>query len=442
MGSTVPELTNKPESLAESSVAPRRTDIILALALELQQPDSADETPAEEEPAPQVRIPETIAVAITPVRRASSKNKLSINWLAAVKESPLINKVLRKKPAVPKPQLHRHEPVRPKPTVPEAAASSVIAAEAEPAKPSSMIQVQEQVVPEVPAPIESSEVQIASNEAYDFLETTLVADDEATATDDYAEFYNAEPVFAEETLADTAALLESEVLAGSEVIIDDATMETFEQLIMLIDMKYDTAPQDPQSYETFMQGEVISLHSEAVPFAEANTFEVFVAEQPQPAIIPPIEAIVAAANEQPLEATLVQLSFYLAETDQASEDATELQEALRAVVEALPVNRGDTSAEEEKPVITPELTQKLLMLLRAAGYSNPREALIEFTTQYSFEFLMQAIGHLYQLSDEANQQEFFSRLTAIAVKDDESLSVRLGKAIVHYFFLYRAAPEF
>lgn len=231
-----------------------------------------------------------------------------------------------------------------------------------------------------------------------------------------------------------------------EVIFDEEVIDTFEQLTALIDVEQaEVTLAVSELYAMSTEDEINLLSQElaaAIQANKINVFEEFVMAQDPPEAGTDIEAVVAAAaNDRPLEETLVQLSLYLraaAETaDDVSPDtvAGAIREALSDLAEILPP-AGTSADQAERPAITPEMTQKLLILLRAAGYDNPREALVGFVERNDFEFLMQAIRYLYQLSDSTSRQEFLSSNPSIfmPVSTDEPFTTRLGRAIMRRFF--------
>jgi hypothetical protein len=270
---------------------------------------------------------------------------------------------------------------------------------------------------------------------------------------DIADIDGAEILPAAEAAAATAwepGRAEADVLGEDEVIFDDEVMAAYEQLVALIDLGQEEAKLTtaPEPYETFMQGETVLLNGEIIEPVEAsgkNDFAELVATKPQPEEAPDIETIIAGANNQTLEETLVQLSFYLTEADQAAESSG-IEAVLKEVVAALPhrsIGYANQENEEDRTAVTPELTRKLLVLLRAVGYDDPQEVLVEFVRQHDFEFLLQAIRYLYQLIDDNNRPEFspIRTLNFTAMKVDEPLIARLGQAIMQYFFMRKMAPE-
>jgi len=195
-----------------------------------------------------------------------------------------------------------------------------------------------------------------------------------------------------------------------EVLFDDEVLETFTDLMVAL---------DPEA-----GGPVVP-----------NLFEEFIADEDRPEVVPDIETIIVNANEQPLEETLVQLSFSLVETSSQDYDLSSIESALKDVVEALGQDSVDLVITEAEQVITPELTQKLLILLRAVGYEDPREVLVDFVSQHNLEFLLQAIRYLYQLLDD-DRRELSPRVSVSlsSLRADDALGARLGRAILYHFF--------
>jgi hypothetical protein len=199
---------------------------------------------------------------------------------------------------------------------------------------------------------------------------------------------------------------------------------------------------DNQTYETFVQDAIVSLNPESIGPITPNLFEEFILTKVQPEEVPDLESVIASANDQPLEETLMQFTFSLSETSQDPAQPS-IVSAIKDVVETLKQGTADPITAEAEPVITPELTQKLLILLRAVGYENPREVLVDFISHHSLEFLLQAIQYLYQLLNDDNRRELSPKLSVnlSSLQAADSFSSRLGKDIVHYFFLYKIVPD-
>lgn len=308
-------------------------------------------------------------------------------------------------------------------------------------KPAVKIEEDDQLVTE---PFSEVYVPIDAVDVDDFPELTL-----ATSTDEPVvntanglslQSVYEESLLTEEDITFSTNLVDAYIWHGQEVVFDDEIMETYEDLLQLLSAEEEIPMTATETYEDFAHDTVILLKPETSEPIEANAFEDYIATQVQPDVIPDLETILSSVNEQSLEETFAQLSFYLAEVSQDSEQIY-IETALRDVVEAFSQNTAGSVAQETKVAITPELTQKLLMLLKAVGYENPREVLVEFITQYSLEFLFQAIRYLYQLTDN-NQPEFSSKMpTALTfVRSDEPLSARIGRAIMFYARMHKAVP--
>lgn len=207
---------------------------------------------------------------------------------------------------------------------------------------------------------------------------------------------------------------------------DDEVADTFEQLLALADTAEDTSGESLSEY--LVPEAAIEDETETTEKVEINLFEKLVTETTLPEKMPEVEEIVRNANDQPLKETLIQFSHYLSEK---SEIETEISsQSLEQIVDAVRDVMIMLEASNEKQPLSPELTQKLLALLRAVGYKNPGEALIRFVTQHDLEFLLQAVRYLYQLSNPDNQQEFLAANPAAFVAQIiEPVTEKVGKFV-------------
>ena len=246
-------------------------------------------------------------------------------------------------------------------------------------------------------------------------------------------FYEGEePLVAKEALPHSTDLAEAGILPRYEAIFDYEVMDTFEQLLELVygELGKIHTPELEQHAE-LIDDQVILINPETPESIEPNAFEEFVASIAKPEVIPDLGTIMTSANEQTLEETLMQLSLYLTETSPDSENPPVIQKTLKDLAELLSRSSSDNATEEKKMVITPELAQQLLTLLRAVGYDNPQEVLLAFVKQHDFEFLLQAIRYLSQLCNDDDRKELlYKQATITASKSDESLTARLGGAIL------------
>jgi hypothetical protein len=169
------------------------------------------------------------------------------------------------------------------------------------------------------------------------------------------------------------------------------------------------------------------------------TFETFINTQP---VIEDftLESIKKQNNKQPLEQTLVQLVERLAKTAEDHEQLGSIFIIIEDIGKALPNCYIGQEAEEVKLRITPRMADKLLMLLRELGYQNPREVLINMISKFGFEFLIQSLTYIYQLTHEGNRKEFLKISIPVSNSDDNSLS-NLSKLILRLVMGKELLPE-
>jgi hypothetical protein len=176
-----------------------------------------------------------------------------------------------------------------------------------------------------------------------------------------------------------------------------------------------------------------------------NRFEAFVISQPKPEELPTIEAVKAGATEHTAEETLLQLAHYLTGHQEDSQDKDEeINHLLKEVYEAIPepLRITDNSKESSPAVyITPELTQKLLGLLKSLGFQNPNKTLTEFVSRHDLEYLLHAIRYLVQLANDDNRQEVLRGKAAPQTKADEPILARIGRAIFNVIRVKLQLPE-
>lgn len=296
-------------------------------------------------------------------------------------------------------------------------------------------------------------------------ETVSAANEEAELIVEETDFeYLAEDVALKETeiqlqaneddigVADITARLKVEDDADEllEMLYATETVETYHKLIAIT---VDTEPIQATVGGAITTEEDISMlevageadvEDKATEFyiKDIHDFETFIDEQPvteEPITLEVIQEQIA--NEQPLEQTFVQLAQHLKnnlheaqdtakpsdeDTPALSELEVELNAILQEIVEILPTVYSINKETQEKRInITPEMTQKLLMLLRSIGYQNPRDALIEFVQLRGLTFLFQAIQCMCQLNHEKNRKEFLTKVLTLT-SDNNNSRVRLS----------------
>ena len=194
--------------------------------------------------------------------------------------------------------------------------------------------VEHQIVSEDSAP---SEITVATFE---------IADN--SSTDELPDFFYTSGTeilpIEEGAMPQPADLIETDVLQDDEVVFDNEVIATFEQMVGLINLEDEEENLVvSEAYEAFMQDKIVFLNqeiTEPIEEIETDTFAEFIITKPQPEKKPDIAVIIADASDKTLEYTLVQLSFYLAEATQDSEN-TDIEVALKEVVKSLP--RSNTS---------------------------------------------------------------------------------------------------
>lgn len=215
-----------------------------------------------------------------------------------------------------------------------------------------------------------------------------------------------------------------------QLLFESETIETYELLAALI-------ADEEASGLTLVTPTQIEVNTLVKLEPEANTeivaamdFETFIALQPVAEEPLTLRAIQEQAYEQPLEQTLAQLVGYFSEPlEEGVPEA--LWPIIQEVGEALPACyiRQKTTEAEPKLQVTPEMTEKLLLLLRTLGYKTPREELVNFATKYGLVFLLQAVDYMYQLYSNDNKQEFLTASATPASSVDDNAWLHVGKML-------------
>lgn len=222
---------------------------------------------------------------------------------------------------------------------------------------------------------------------------------------------------------------ETGISLNSEVIFDDETLETFTQLLDLVTIEQAPAPELAGAQElSLLEDQVVLFSQEISEPIMKNTFEEFVMARDESEVFLELDEIRAVANEKPLEESLVCLVSLLQEVPDENEDVTMLVHTLHESFSRI----NAPGVERRAAGITPEITQKLLSLLRLIGYQNPREVLLDFITRHDLEFLIQALRYLAQLAGQDNQPELlpfkpFNPFLEDAIKP---ITYRLGKVVL------------
>lgn len=247
----------------------------------------------------------------------------------------------------------------------------------------------------------------------------------------------------------------------SEVALDERlglqfepeVVDTYKELLAVIEADTAEADETTDEFKAFEAKTVPREEPEPAP-----DFEAFLALQPEPEESIPLEIIVEQAPKQPLEQTIVQLAQYLSDTLQQTQEGAELSDEpmpelsghgeLRAIVqdiaEILPSCHSVNEENQEKRIqITPEMTQKLLVLLRSLGYERPREVLVEFVRLRGLTFLLQALEYMCQQGNKDERQEFFAITnTPTSTSSTVDLGSILGNAVLRLLAVNIFASEY
>lgn len=183
----------------------------------------------------------------------------------------------------------------------------------------------------------------------------------------------------------------------------------------------------------------------ALPAETTQYFEPFLTPDLQVGKIIPLESIILrAADKQPLEQTLIQLGYYLSNSPQEAQTVVEKPDSVpeskeqhitnvRAILQDITELLSDrySLGEEvgaQSQQLTPELTEKLLLLLQASGYEHPKEILIEFVHIHGLAYLLQTVHRMCSLNSNENQQEFLSSSIQMTQNDDYA-RIAIGKLL-------------
>jgi hypothetical protein len=198
------------------------------------------------------------------------------------------------------------------------------------------------------------------------------------------------------------------------------------------------AVEDALSYEDTLQA--IDMPETELTITP-NLFKVYLKQQDTKDEMIEFDVLQENADELQLDDMLVELSSYFTQNlhEAATDSSIEVSHNESIVTQSLAeidqiVEKQISISDNKESIIalTPELTQKLLELLRALGYKNPQEVLAFFISKHGLEFLIHAMRYLYVLSVDYTQHESLIQSTIVCVDDvgDISPQARFGRAII------------
>lgn len=237
-------------------------------------------------------------------------------------------------------------------------------------------------------------------------------------------------------------VVETEPEQGLSVMFDPETMETYQRLTALTAAHVETETSlEPDFALIDLDESHDKVVTEAAPVID---FETFIALQPTGEEPITFESIKAQAFEQPVEDALVMLAEYLSQpkTENDHEQVAE-KEKIAAILHEIKVALPDcyTKNDREEPIlqITPEITEKLLLLLRSLGYQQPEDALVNFVANYDLAFLIEALEYVAQLDHDRERKELLrASLAQVATRQDNG-PIRVGKMLLN--LIIRPVPQ-
>jgi hypothetical protein len=170
----------------------------------------------------------------------------------------------------------------------------------------------------------------------------------------------------------------------------------------------------------------INLNDEAssgieIQINETNSFEKYIESQTYIETTYTLEEIVLEANDQELETTLIQLAEFVSvppleseETRQSIEKITDIKKLISEIHQELFTHYLESDQNFETAQI---------VLLRVVGYEEPDKALIKLITKYGINFLLDALLHLYQLTNKDERFEFEPRYSKLYIQYPQGLSL-------------------
>lgn len=272
----------------------------------------------------------------------------------------------------------------------------------------------------------------------------------------------AQELLVEDTAPQPGAVMEAGMpSADTETLADEKAEETkatFEELAEILAGAPEPAREPGQSDPDNVAGSgevVVTVASETGEDGEVNGFEAYVAAQEASReAVPELEEVIDRAAERTLEETLTDLarmfegdgvrenisSERMATFQTALKEAEELmRQSTAGTADSTTVGalgaEADVAKGELEPAtitVTPDLTDKLLVLLRTIGHDNPREALVGLVSRRGFVFLAEAVTHLQRLSDDTGRLELSRSWLGPAMVEEAAppLTTRLGRTPV------------
>jgi len=214
------------------------------------------------------------------------------------------------------------------------------------------------------------------------------------------------------------------------------TIETYYELLTLAEQGAD-CPKDELTHGDILLDYEDPSEKVINKLNTYPTFEAYVTEQPVYSGKITLETIRIEAEDTTLEETLVKITRLISEqeTNNNEGDLVPLKEMLQELQVMLP----NADAEENaKPRITPELTEKLLQILREIGFENPKEELLEFVRKTDIAYMLQAFMFICKLINDDAWHEFLITPTPPTSSGDDTVKLQVAKLL----FSLIAKPQY
>lgn len=155
-----------------------------------------------------------------------------------------------------------------------------------------------------------------------------------------------------------------------------------------------------------------------------QSFEGYIATQPKAENPPSFTEIKLHVDEAPLEQTILQVSNLITLETITPEIAEELAMILDELQEIIVLA---TDHNEEYPILTLEITAKLIQLIGVLGYEKPDKVLLEYVSAHGYAFLWQSIEHI--IESEKRVELGVANQLLIATANNEDVMSKIVKYI-------------
>lgn len=234
-------------------------------------------------------------------------------------------------------------------------------------------------------------------------------------------------------------------------IIDEETEQiiAFAEVIPTIEVDAESIAEidafEPEVVETYLQLAALMVSDEArqyetpvgateeyvadydLPPAGANDFAEFAVSWLNHDEAIDLTAIKEEANTTPLEQTFVKLAEFVARASEQTDEYTEIETVLAEIEAALPVCYPDS--ETSNTQITPEMTEKVINLLRVLGYHNPGEVMVDMVREYGIDFLIEALRHIVLSANKGGRREIIKPSIVSVSDSQDKFHARLGSLL-------------